>query len=70
MPERQVRYLLIEANETEKKCEYWADFRYKIQATGETVVEDVKSEMTRKLSTYVMKRKLMKSVHGISIKEV
>lgn len=67
---RQVKYLLIEANETEKKCEYWADFQYTMMDTGIEVVEDVKSEATRKLSTYIIKRKLMLSVHGISIKEV
>jgi len=67
---RQVKYLLIEANETEKKCEYWADFEYVLCDTGAKVVEDVKSEATRKLPVFVMKRKLMKSVYNIQIKEV
>lgn len=63
-------YLLIEKSETERKCEYKADFVYTLVETGETVVEDVKSSATRKLSTYIMKRKLMLSIHGIKIKEV
>ena len=37
---------------------------------GKLVVEDVKSEMTRHLPDYVMKRKLMLYVHGIKLKEV
>jgi dsDNA-binding SOS-regulon protein len=63
----QVTYLLIEANETERKCMYKADFRYK--QNGVVYVEDVKSIATRKLSTYIMKRKLMKEKYGIEIKE-
>ena len=68
--ELQKPFLLIETNETEKKCEYWADFCYIIARTGEYVVEDVKSEATRKLSTYIMKRKLMKAKFNIEIKEI
>lgn len=67
---RQVKYLLIEATDTTRKTEYWADFVYIIVETGETIVEDVKSEATRKLSTYVIKKKLMKTVHQIDIKEI
>jgi len=67
--ELQKPFLLIEANETERKCEYWADFCYIIVKTGEYVVEDVKSEITRKLPTYIMKRKLMKAKFNIEIKE-
>lgn len=67
---RQVKYLLIEANETERKVEYWADFVFIWTDTGIEDVEDVKSDATRKLSTYIIKRKLMLSVHGIKIKEV
>ncbi|RYZ49916.1 MAG: DUF1064 domain-containing protein [Sphingobacteriales bacterium] len=68
--ERQVKYELIPANETERKTEYWADHRYRMMDTGELVVEDVKSEATRKLSTYIMKRKLMRQIYNIIIKEV
>lgn len=47
---------------------YVADFVY--QENGQIVVEDVKSEMTRKLAVYRLKKHLMKSVHGIEIKEI
>ena len=47
---------------------YVADFVY--QENGQMVVEDVKSEMTRKLAVYRLKKHLMKSVHGIEIKEI
>ena len=52
----------------EKECAYFADFSYTEQ--GRLVVEDVKSEITRKNSEYIIKRKLMLYVHGITIKEV
>lgn len=66
---RQVKFELIKKSETERGCSYVADHSWIIVETGERVVEDVKSEATRKLSTYIMKRKLMKKVHGITIKE-
>jgi len=68
--QRQVKYLLIPANEKEEKCEYWADHVYILVDTGETIVEDTKSDATRKLPTYIIKRKLMKSLFNIEIKEV
>lgn len=46
---------------------YLADFVYIITATGEEVVEDAKGYLTRE---YKKKRRLMKTVHGIIIKEV
>lgn len=46
---------------------YVADFVYIITATGETVVEDVKGFRTRE---YKKKRRLMKKVHRIVIKEI
>jgi hypothetical protein len=70
LPRRQVEFVLIPAQDGERKMSYFADFVYQIQATGLTVVEDVKSEATKKLSTYIAKRKLMKKEYGISIKEV
>lgn len=69
-PQRQVKFVLIEKQEGEKECSYYADFVYIDALTGETIVEDVKSEATRKLSTYIIKRKLMKERHGIVIIEV
>lgn len=46
---------------------YVSDFEYLISATGEKIVEDVKGFRTRE---YKKKRRLMKKVHGIKIKEV
>ena len=53
----------------ERKCSYIADFVYIINETGETVVEDAKSEITR-TPVYLLKRKLMLYRYGIRIKEV
>jgi len=47
--------------------EYIADFVYVISATGERVVEDAKGHRTQE---YKKKRRLMKKVHNIIIKEV
>lgn len=51
----------------EKACHYVADFVY--VENGETIVEDVKSTITRKNQVYVIKKKLMLFVHGIKIRE-
>jgi len=58
----------IEINKV-KVCSYIADFTY-IDHKGNMVVEDVKSEVTRKLPVYRLKKKLMKAVYGVEIKEV
>jgi hypothetical protein len=49
-------------------CKYISDFVY--LENGQKIVEDVKSEYTRKLPVYRLKKKLVKAVHGIDIKEV
>lgn len=70
----QVAFVLAEAvkfeDEPRKKpaIRYVADFTYLLDNV--LVVEDVKSAMTRKLPTYRIKKHLMKSVHGLEIKEV
>lgn len=51
----------------EQNAVYTADFVY--NEAGELVVEDVKSEATRKEPDYVLRRKLMLHVHGIKILE-
>lgn len=51
-----------------KVCKYIADFSY--LENGELVVEDVKSEYTRGLPLYRLKKKLMKAALGIEIKEI
>lgn len=53
----------------EQKVSYFADFVYTDVKTGETVVEDTKSEFT-KTKDYILKRKMMLFFHGIRIKEV
>lgn len=66
--ERQVEFEL-QVN-GKKVASYIADFVYLDMATGEKAVEDVKSVATRKLPVYRLKKKLMKSIHGIEIREV
>lgn len=53
----------------ERKCCYVADFVYTDNRTGETVVEDTKSEATR-TPEYIIKRKLMLAKYGIRVREV
>ncbi|WP_010589728.1 DUF1064 domain-containing protein [Acinetobacter sp. CIP 64.2] len=47
---------------------YFVDFTYYI--ADKYIVEDVKSVATRNLPSYRTKKHLMKTVHGIDIKEV
>lgn len=70
--ERQVKYVLIPSQRldgkvVERECSYIADFKYYDAKTGELVVEDTKGVKTK---DYIIKRKLMLSVHQIRIKEV
>ena len=48
---------------------YFADFTYYI-ISGEYIVEDVKSEATRKKDSYRNKKHLMKTVLNIDVREV
>lgn len=52
----------------ERATSYLADFAY--IKDGKIVVEDTKSEATRKKESYIIKRKLMLSVHGIKVREI
>lgn len=52
----------------QKICKWIADFTYIFD--GKSVFEDVKSEMTRKIAVYRLKKKLVKACHGIEIREV
>lgn len=54
----------------EQSCDYYADFVYYDIERGQMVVEDVKSDATKKKESYIIKRKLMLQVHGIRIHEV
>ena len=67
--ERQVAFDLIASN-GEVVAKYYADFRYKDLALNQIVVEDTKSDHTRTLPVYRLKKKLMMACHGISITEV
>lgn len=53
-----------------KNVRYIADFTYIDTETGKLVVVDAKSEATKRDKVYVIKKKLMLSVHGILIKEM
>ncbi len=69
----QVRFELIPAKRidgkvVERGCWYVADFVY--IKDGKTVVEDAKSEITRKNPAYIIKRKLMLEKYEIRIQEV
>ena len=66
--EEQVTFELIPKQEGERAVKYIADFVYHIPG-GHTVVEDVKSPITRKNPDYIIKRKLMKFIHGITVLE-
>lgn len=82
--QRQVKFILIPAQREpdtigkrggiikgkviEREVSYVADFVYK--KDRRTIVEDVKSPITRKEATYILKRKLMLHVHGIRIREI
>ena len=55
---------------TEKAVKYIADFAYEYRSTGCTVIEYVKSPITRKQPEYIIKRKLMLERYRIAIKEV
>ncbi|MFM0256079.1 DUF1064 domain-containing protein [Paraburkholderia sediminicola] len=69
----QVPFLLTKRQQRddgtwERKSTYVADFTY--IRDGKFVVEDVKSEATRKNRTYIQKRKQMLEKHGITVKEI
>lgn len=63
----QVRYELIPKQKGLRSITYVCDFRY--SRDGEIVVEDVKSKFTKKDRVYIIKKKLMKYIHGIDIYE-
>lgn len=64
----QVEFELIPKQKGVRRCCYYADFVY--LQDDELVVVDAKSEHTRTLPVYRMKKKMMLSVHKIQIKEV
>lgn len=52
-------------------CKYIADFWYRERKNAQWVpiVEDVKGGSATKTDAYIIKRKLMKAIHGIEIRE-
>lgn len=62
---KQVKYVL--AVNDHVICTYIADFVYR--QNSRMIVEDVKSEVTRKLPVYRLKKKLMLAIHTIKISE-
>jgi len=54
----------------QKAIEYVADFVYIDNKTGKTEVVDVKSPITRKNPVYILKKKMMFALNGITIKEI
>lgn len=69
----QTQFTLIEGfktptGENVKPERYIADFTY--FENGQFVVEDVKSEATRKKDVYRIKKKQMLDIYGIQIREV
>ena len=64
--QRQVRYPLIINGK--RVCSLVADFAY--ERDGKLIVEDTKSDFTRKLPVWRIKSKLFDAVHGFPIIEV
>lgn len=60
---------VLKDKRVEAPITYKADFQYRLP-DGKLIVEDVKSEVTRRLPEYVMKRKLMLWIHGIKLVEI
>lgn len=60
--ERQKRFLIVPKTKTERAAYYVADFVY-TNGDGKTVIEDVKSAITRKNPVYILKRKLIKHLY-------
>ena len=54
----------------EREVAYFADFCYTLNKTGETIVEDAKSQITREDKTYILKRKMLLYFHGIRVVEI
>lgn len=66
----QSKFELIPKQDGERAVNYLADFDYFDNQLGQRIVADVKSKITKELSTYIIKRKLMLYVHGLRIVEI
>ena len=65
--ELQKKYILIPKQKGYRECAYYADFVYILNRTNEVIVEDVKGVRTE---VYKIKKKLMKYIYNIDIKEI
>ena len=54
----------------ERKVSYFADFTYVEVESGQMIVEDAKSEITRTDKTYILKRKMLRHFYGLEVQEV
>ncbi len=63
------RFKLLDGGNGERVVSYVGDFSYYTNQGFIFVVEDVKARITR-TAVYRLKRKLMKKIYGIDIKEV
>jgi len=63
--------VVFHGGEKKRALRYVADFAYTVEHNGDyaQVIEDVKSEATRKDKMYRVKKHLMKSVLGLDITE-
>ena len=66
----QYRFELVPPQQGERPVYYVADFVYYDNERKISVVEDVKSEITRRLPAYVIKRKLFQQRYGYRITEL
>jgi hypothetical protein len=64
--ERQVKWVLIPKQGSERAVKYYSDFQY-FDKRGKFHVEDTKGMRTKE---YVIKRKLLKWIHGVTIEEL
>lgn len=68
--ERQVSFVLAPSVVIDKRkkpeMKFTLDFQYK--SGGELVLEDFKSPSTAKETAFIMRRHLLKSVHGLDVK--
>lgn len=73
--ELQPRFSLIDSvkfagtDRAKPAIRYFADFAYTDTKTGQRIIEDVKSKITRESPIYRMKKHMMLAIHGIEIKE-
>ena len=63
----QDKWLIIPQNGKERAAYYISDFSYRLTGHKEVIVEDVKGIRT---PAYILKRKLMRHVHGIEVQEI